>query len=108
MLTELNSVSYLFAVLRYEIEHPVVNDGGMSMWRALGVNSWPTLAVVSPNGRLIAMVAGERGRLVGVRFEVHRCFLSRCLLSNSSLPVEWLAGALAVVWFMACVAARAW
>lgn len=47
------------AVLRYEIEHPVVNDGGMTMWRALGVNSWPTLAVVSPNGRLIAMVAGE-------------------------------------------------
>lgn len=49
-------------VLRYEIEHPVVNDGGMTLWRQLGVSSWPTLAVVSPSGRLIAMLAGEGHR----------------------------------------------
>ncbi|KAI7838239.1 hypothetical protein COHA_007984 [Chlorella ohadii] len=59
---EKDSEAIRSAVLRYEIEHPVVNDGGMTMWRALGVNSWPTLAVVSPNGRLIAMVAGEGHR----------------------------------------------
>ena len=46
-------------MLRYEISHPVVNDGDMVLWRALGVSSWPTLAVVSPGGRLLAMVAGE-------------------------------------------------
>lgn len=50
------------AVLRYDVTHPVVNDGGMTMWRALGVSSWPTLAVVSPRGRLIAMLAGEGHR----------------------------------------------
>jgi hypothetical protein len=49
-------------VLRYDVTHPVVNDGGMTMWRALGVSSWPTLAVVSPRGRLIAMLAGEGHR----------------------------------------------
>lgn len=47
-------------MLRYEVTHPVVNDGGMVMWRALGVSSWPTLAVVSPEGKLIAMLAGMR------------------------------------------------
>ena len=48
------------AVLRYEVTHPVVNDGGMALWRDLGVSSWPTLAVVSPTGRVIAMLAGAR------------------------------------------------
>ena len=49
-------------MLRYEVTHPVVNDAGMTLWRQLGVSSWPTLAVVSPGGRLIAMVAGEGHR----------------------------------------------
>ena len=48
----------LRAVLRYEISHPVVNDGNMALWRALGVSSWPTLAVVSPQGRLLGMLPG--------------------------------------------------
>ncbi|CAH8381960.1 unnamed protein product [Eruca vesicaria subsp. sativa] len=50
------------AVLRYEISHPVVNDGDMYMWRELGINSWPTFAVVSPNGKVIAQIAGESHR----------------------------------------------
>ncbi|CAH2068735.1 unnamed protein product [Thlaspi arvense] len=36
------------AVLRYGISHPVVNDGEMYLWRELGVNSWPTFAIVGP------------------------------------------------------------
>ncbi|XP_073030200.1 protein SUPPRESSOR OF QUENCHING 1, chloroplastic isoform X1 [Primulina eburnea] len=47
------------AVLRYGITHPVVNDGDMYLWRELGVNSWPTFALVDPNGKLIAQIAGE-------------------------------------------------
>eukprot|EP00884_Botryococcus_braunii_P006329 jgi/Botrbrau1/15698/Bobra.4_1s0071.2 len=50
------------AVLRYEISHPVVNDAKMVMWRELGVSSWPTLALLSPSGKLIAMLAGEGHR----------------------------------------------
>ncbi|KAL2536921.1 haloacid dehalogenase-like hydrolase family protein [Forsythia ovata] len=50
------------AVLRYGISHPVVNDGDMYLWRALGVNSWPTFAIVGPNGKLIAQVSGEGRR----------------------------------------------
>ncbi|KAI4301696.1 hypothetical protein L6164_034947 [Bauhinia variegata] len=47
------------AVLRYGISHPVVNDGEMYLWRKLGINSWPTFAVIGPNGKLLAQLAGE-------------------------------------------------
>ncbi|XP_023894808.2 protein SUPPRESSOR OF QUENCHING 1, chloroplastic isoform X2 [Quercus suber] len=47
------------AVLRYGITHPVVNDGDMYLWRELGINSWPTFAIVGPNGKLLAQIAGE-------------------------------------------------
>ncbi|KAK7337681.1 hypothetical protein VNO77_18266 [Canavalia gladiata] len=47
------------AVLRYDITHPVVNDGDMYLWRKLGINSWPTFAIVGPNGKLLAQLAGE-------------------------------------------------
>ncbi|TYK10299.1 NHL repeat-containing protein 2 isoform X1 [Cucumis melo var. makuwa] len=50
------------AVLRYGITHPVVNDGDMFMWRELGINSWPTFAIVSPNGKLLAQISGEGRR----------------------------------------------
>ncbi|CAN0914071.1 Protein SUPPRESSOR OF QUENCHING 1, chloroplastic [Linum grandiflorum] len=50
------------AVLRYNISHPVVNDGEMYMWRELGINSWPTFAIVGPTGKLIAQVSGEGHR----------------------------------------------
>ncbi|XP_068662112.1 protein SUPPRESSOR OF QUENCHING 1, chloroplastic [Aristolochia californica] len=50
------------AVLRYNITHPVVNDGDMYLWRELGINSWPTFALVGPSGKVIAQVAGEGRR----------------------------------------------
>ncbi|GIL63415.1 hypothetical protein Vafri_17433, partial [Volvox africanus] len=59
---EKDSSAIRAAVLRYDISHPVVNDRSMSVWAALGVSSWPTLAVVSPRGRLIAMLSGEGHR----------------------------------------------
>lgn len=42
----------------------VVNDGDMYLWRELGINSWPTFAIVGPNGKLIAQVSGEGRRKV--------------------------------------------
>lgn len=36
----------------------------MYLWRELGVNSWPTFAIVGPNGRLLAQVSGEGRRKV--------------------------------------------
>ncbi|KAL5983467.1 Protein SUPPRESSOR OF QUENCHING 1, chloroplastic [Asimina triloba] len=50
------------AVLRYNITHPVVNDGDMYLWRALGINSWPTFAIVAPGGKILAQISGEGHR----------------------------------------------
>ena len=37
----------------------------MVMWRQLGINSWPTLVVVSPGGKILATLSGEGHRKVG-------------------------------------------
>ncbi|KAJ8511102.1 hypothetical protein OPV22_001536 [Ensete ventricosum] len=50
------------AVLRYNITHPVANDGDMYLWRELGVNSWPTFVVVGPNGKILLQISGEGHR----------------------------------------------
>lgn len=36
----------------------------MHLWRELGVNSWPTFAIVGPNGKVLAQIAGEGHRKV--------------------------------------------
>jgi len=41
-------------MLRYEIDHPVVNDANLKIWKAYGVNSWPTVAVIDPEGFIVA------------------------------------------------------
>lgn len=52
------------AILRYEIEHPVVNDANMTIWRKFGVHSWPTLVLLDPEGNYCGYVSGEGNREV--------------------------------------------
>lgn len=47
------------AVLRYEIEHPVVNDAEFRIWRRYGVRSWPTRVLIDPEGYVVGGVSGE-------------------------------------------------
>jgi thiol-disulfide isomerase/thioredoxin len=47
------------AILRYEIHHPVVNDANMRIWRTYGVRSWPTLALIDPEGYYLGHASGE-------------------------------------------------
>jgi thiol-disulfide isomerase/thioredoxin len=47
------------AVLRYEIEHPVVNDNEMRVWQAYATRAWPTLVLIDPNGKVIGSHSGE-------------------------------------------------
>ncbi|HLJ95689.1 MAG TPA: thioredoxin-like domain-containing protein, partial [Gemmataceae bacterium] len=56
---EKNSESIRKAILRYEITHPVANDANMKIWQAYGVNSWPTLYLVDPEGYLVGRGSGE-------------------------------------------------
>lgn len=47
------------AVARYEIEHPVIVDRKMQIWQSFGVNAWPTIAVLDPNGNIVYRQSGE-------------------------------------------------
>ncbi len=45
--------------MRYDLEHAVVNDRDMQIWRSYGARGWPHLALIDPEGRLIGAVSGE-------------------------------------------------
>ena len=46
-------------ILRYEIEHPVVNDADFAIWHSYGVNAWPTQVLIDPAGYVIGAISGE-------------------------------------------------
>jgi thiol-disulfide isomerase/thioredoxin len=47
------------AILRYEIEHPVVNDYKMEVWQRYSVRAWPTLMLIDPAGKVLGYLSGE-------------------------------------------------
>ena len=46
-------------ILRYGIEHPVVNDAGFEVWNAWGTTAWPTTVLVDPAGNVVGGHSGE-------------------------------------------------
>ena len=46
-------------ILRYELEHPVVNDANFAIWRNYGVRGWPTRVLIDPAGYVIGAISGE-------------------------------------------------
>lgn len=50
------------AILRYEIEHPVVLDDNHQIWSSFGVRAWPTLVLIDPEGYIVGMFSGEGNR----------------------------------------------
>ncbi|RMG47967.1 MAG: hypothetical protein D6723_15660 [Acidobacteria bacterium] len=57
--TEKETENIRQAILRYEIEHPVVNDRDMIIWRRYMVRAWPTFFLIDPRGKIIGSTAGE-------------------------------------------------
>ncbi len=50
------------AVQQHGIRHPVLVDRDMSVWRAYGAESWPTLVLIDAAGRIRFQGAGEPDR----------------------------------------------
>jgi len=46
-------------ILRYGLEHPVVNDRDFIVWRTWGARAWPTLILVDPAGNVVGGHSGE-------------------------------------------------
>jgi thiol-disulfide isomerase/thioredoxin len=75
------------AVLRYGIEHPVVNDAGFDIWRSYTVRAWPTLMFIDPEGKVIGKHEGEItfDAFDGVLAEMVRQFDERGLIDRRPL-----------------------
>lgn len=50
------------AILRYDIQHPVLVDNDFQVWQQYTVRAWPTVTVIDPEGYVIGYVAGEGKR----------------------------------------------
>jgi hypothetical protein len=50
------------AILRYDIQHPVVNDYEFRIWQHYTVRAWPTLIVIKPDGYVLGYLSGEGNR----------------------------------------------
>ncbi len=47
------------AILRYEIDHPVINDREMRVWQEYAARAWPTLMLIDPLGKVFGTHSGE-------------------------------------------------
>ena len=56
---EKRAASVRDAIARYDIRHPIIHDPEMTIWRAYGVQAWPTLVVIGADGKVIGMIPGE-------------------------------------------------
>ncbi|MEW6057770.1 MAG: thioredoxin-like domain-containing protein [Bdellovibrionota bacterium] len=66
---EKDTQSIRSAILRYEIEHAVVNDANFKIWQSFGVRAWPTLVLINPDGQIEKAFSGE-GHLEALRKEI--------------------------------------
>ncbi len=57
--TETDAMNIEEAVLRYEIDHPVVNDARRVLWRKYEVEGWPSMRIIDPEGFIVAVNNGE-------------------------------------------------
>ncbi|GAV06036.1 hypothetical protein RvY_16075 [Ramazzottius varieornatus] len=87
---EKDSSGVLNAVLRSDIEHPVVNDAQCKLWQMLFVNCWPTLVVLGPEGEILFILIGEDHRTclfssvkIGLEY-----FKSQRRITPHSLPIR--------------------
>ena len=46
-------------VLRYSLEHPIVNDSDFVVWNSYVVRAWPTTILIDPRGYVLAAHSGE-------------------------------------------------
>jgi YVTN family beta-propeller protein len=57
--SEKNTQKIREAILKFGIEHPVVNDADYKVWDNYTANAWPTVALISPDGKVVFQRAGE-------------------------------------------------
>lgn len=56
---EKDSNSIRKAILRYQLEHPIINDANHTIWETYGIEAWPTIVLIDPEGNLVGVAPGE-------------------------------------------------
>ena len=57
--TEQDTQNIRSAIQRYKIEHPVINDARHELWELYGVQAWPTVILIDPEGYAVWGTSGE-------------------------------------------------
>ncbi len=88
--SEKNPESIRKAMDRYEMRHPVLNDADRKIWTRYGVQSWPTLFMVDPEGYLVGGLAEEKvfdvlDQNIAQQIRIHR---ARKTLNEKPLPFQ--------------------
>ncbi len=78
------------AILRYEIEHPVINDSNFILWHAYSASAWPTLVLIDPEGNIVGSDTGEGhyeilDKLIGKLISDYR---SNNLMNEQPIPLS--------------------
>jgi thiol-disulfide isomerase/thioredoxin len=65
------------AILRYQLEHPVVNDADHKIWERYDIDAWPTLVLIDPEGNYLGTISGEGNyeildKVIGNLVEEHK------------------------------------
>jgi DNA-binding beta-propeller fold protein YncE len=58
-LNEGGTESIRQAILKNDLEHPVINDKNFEVWDSYNASAWPTLVLIDPKGKIIGMKTGE-------------------------------------------------
>jgi len=56
---EKNTENIRKIILRYGLEHPIVNDADFKIWDAYAVRAWTTQVLIDPSGYVVGTVSGE-------------------------------------------------
>jgi DNA-binding beta-propeller fold protein YncE len=78
------------AIMRYGIEHPVVNDRDFRVWQAYAGRAWPTIYFIDPAGKVIGRHEGEISfqQLDHVVADMIAEFERKGLLTHQPLPTR--------------------
>ncbi len=56
---EKDAANIAAAIERNDLRHPVIVDSDYKVWDSFGVQAWPTLILIGPDGRVVGETTGE-------------------------------------------------
>ena len=56
---ERNAENLRRIIVRYDLDHPVVNDVRFEIWKSYGARAWPTQVLIDPEGYVVGTASGE-------------------------------------------------